>query len=413
MSNQPFDLIVVGAGAAGIMAAITAARQGKKVLLLEKLPTIGAKLKATGGGRCNLTNTLPPEIFMERFGREGRFMTEALHAFNHHALMDFFEVLGVQTHAPDGHRVFPITHNSSTIIVALEEEMKRLAITLLCSQKVTRLVCETGEMTGVETLTQTFNAPNVIIATGGLGYPTLGAGGDGFVFASALGHRVSELYPAMMPLHVKETWVKNCRADTIAGAELRVDLPKHKGLRARGDLIFTSHGIRGPVVLDFAREITPLLEKYGQVPLLVNLTKGLNAEQIRIHLKNEALKNPDLSILLHVNTLLPDSVAREVCFLAEINPDMRFNKLLGLEKDNLINLLAWTPLIVIGHDGFKSAMITRGGVSLKEIYPKTMGSKLVKGLYFCGEVMNLDGPCGGFNLQWSFSSGYVAGLTLS
>ena len=190
---------------------------------------------------------------------------------------------------------------------------------------------------------------------------------------------------------------------------MRVDLPKHKRLKAVGDLIFTSRGIRGPVVLDFAREITAILEKQGEVPLLVNLTKGLNAEQIRAHLKGEALKNSEASILLHVNTLLPLSVAKELCTNAQITADERFSKLSGQEKDRLITLLAWTPLTVVGHDGFKSAMITRGGVCLKEICPKTMQSKLVKGLYFCGEVMNLDGPCGGFNLQWSFSSGYIAG----
>jgi len=174
-------------------------------------------------------------------------------------------------------------------------------------------------------------------------------------------------------------------------------------------LIFTSKGIRGPVVLDFAREITPLLEKYGEVPLHVNLLKGMNEEQIRGHLKSEIAKNPAMSVLEFLRTLLPLSVAKEFCLLCDITTDERFSKLIGHHKDALIKLLANTPLTVVGHDGFKSAMITRGGVSLKEIEPKTMQSKIVQGLYFCGEVMNLDGPCGGFNLQWSFSSGYLAG----
>ena len=408
-ADNSFDLIVIGAGAAGMMASITAARNGNKVLLLEKLPTIGAKLKATGGGRCNLTNTLSPEAFMERFGRDGRFMKDALEAFSHEALIAFFEELGVLTHAPDGYRVFPLSHQSSTILEAFEVEIERLGIALLCSAKVEELLSEEGHIIGVKTEQETYFAPHVIVATGGLGYPTLGAEGDGFMFATSVGHKVTELYPAMMPLHVKEKWVQNCRADTIAGVEMRVDLPKHKRLKAVGDLIFTSRGIRGPVVLDFAREITAILDKQGEVPLLVNLTKGLNAEQIRVHLKNEALKNPDASTLLHVSTLLPLSVAKELCTNAQINPDERFSKLSGQEKDRLIALLTWTPLTVVGHDGFKSAMITRGGVCLKEICPKTMQSKVVKGLYFCGEVMNLDGPCGGFNLQWSFSSGYIAG----
>lgn len=408
--QNSFDLIVIGAGAAGLMAAISAARRGRKVLLLEQLSHIGAKLKATGGGRCNLSNTLSNEAFMERFGREGRFMTPALEAFNHQDLIAFFESIGVQSHAPDGHRIFPITHDSSTIITAFEKEVQKLGITLLCSQKVNDIHRQNESVCGVTTETQKYEAKAIIIATGGLGYPTLGAHGDGFEFAKRLGHTITPLYPAMMPLHVKETWVQQCRADTIAKAYIRVNLPKAKHLHACGDLIFTNKGIRGPVVLDFAREITPLLEKYGEVPLHVNLLKGLNEEQILAHLKRESIQNPEASLFVHLCTMLPASVAREFCMLCEIHPEERFSKLKGQHKDALMKLLANTPLNVIGHDGFKSAMITRGGVSLKEIEPKTMQSKLVKGLYFCGEVMNLDGPCGGFNLQWSFSSGYLAGV---
>lgn len=391
------------------MAAISAARQNKKVLLLEQLPRIGAKLKATGGGRCNLSNTLSNEAFMESFGKEGRFMSDALKAFSHEDLVAFFETLGVQSHAPDGHRIFPITHDSGTIITAFEKELHKVGVTLMCSQRVKSIdVCQ-QQIVGVSSEEAQYKAPSVVIATGGLGYPTLGACGDGFAFAKSLGHTISPLYPAMMPLHVKENWVQECRADTIAKAHIRVNLPKVKNIHATGDLIFTSKGIRGPVVLDFAREITPLLEKYGEVPLHVNLVKGLNEEQIRVHLKKEASKHPQATILEHLCTLLPVSVAKEFCLLCELMPEAAFSKLKGLHKDALIKLIATTPLTIVGHDGFKAAMITRGGVSLKEIEPKTMESKLIQGLYFCGEVMNLDGPCGGFNLQWSFSSGHLAG----
>jgi len=408
-SKSSYDLIVVGAGAAGMISAITAARRGNKVLLLEKLSKIAAKLKATGGGRCNLTNTLSNEDFMARFGREGRFMTPALNLFDHRALMAFFADIGVESHAPDGYRVFPISHSSVSIITALEEEMARLGITLICNARVESLEHNGEHVSGVRTSDQSYRAPNIIIATGGLGYPQLGAEGDGFAIASAAGHKVTELYPAMMPLRTHETWVASCRADTLPKVEIRINLPKAKNIRAHGDLIFTSSGIRGPVVLDVAREITPLIEKYGEVPLLVNFTKGLNEEQLREHIKSEIYKNPEQSILTHIMTLLPESVARELCALAHANPDMGFNKLEGFQRDQLIKLLAWTPLTVVGHDGFKMAMITRGGVSLKEIRPETMESKVLKGLYFCGEVMNLDGPCGGYNLQWSFASGYTAG----
>jgi hypothetical protein len=213
----------------------------------------------------------------------------------------------------------------------------------------------------------------------------------------------------MMPLRTKEEWVKNCRADTIAKVELRVNMKKHKKLRAKGDLIFTNHGIRGPVVLDFAREVTPLLKKYNEVPLLLNLTKGKNEEDIQKHFKKELAKEPALSALELVSTLLPEPLAQELCKLAELDPHAKYKKAEGAKRAKLISLLAWTPLNVTGHDGFKMAMITRGGISLKEIDPKSMQSRLVRGLYFCGEIMNLDGPCGGYNLQWSFASGYLAG----
>jgi predicted Rossmann fold flavoprotein len=404
-----FDVIVVGSGAAGMIAAITAARRNKKVLLLEKLSKLGAKLKATGGGRCNLTNTLPNDEFMARFGREGRFMTPALEAFDHKKLMSFFEEIGVESHAPDGYRVFPITHNAGTILEALEGEMRKLGVKVFCSQRVDELLFNDKRMEGVKTQDASYYASNVVVATGGLGYPVLGAEGDGYPLAESVGHKVTELFPAMMPLKVKESWVENCRADTIAKVELRVDLKKAKKLRAKGDLIFTKTGIRGPVVLDFAREVTPLISKYGEVPLLLNLTKGKNEDELLKHIKKQIEIDPSQSTLDILKTLLPEALSKELCKLAGADYAVGFNKLEGIVRAELIRLLAWTPLTVTGHDGFKMAMITRGGVSLKEIRPETMESKVIKGLFFCGEVMNLDGPCGGYNLQWSFASGYLAG----
>lgn len=407
-----YDLIVIGSGAAGMIAAITAAREGKKVLLLEKLSQVGAKLKATGGGRCNLTNTLDNETFMNRFGRDGRFMMPALEQFDHHALIEFFKEIGVESHAPDGFRVFPVTHSSGTIINALKSEMESLGVEVRCSQKVETLEHDGLKVIGVHTGDTHYLAPHVIVATGGMGYPMLGAEGDGYLLAESTGHKVTELYPAMMPLKTKEHWVAECRADTIAKVTMHVALKKYKKLKATGDLIFTKNGIRGPVVLDFSREITPLLQKFEEVPLLMNLTKGMNEEEIRAHFKKALEKNPHQNTLDLVKTLLPESVSLELCKMAEIDPDLALSKQKGAARDTLFKLLAWTPLTVTGHDGFKMAMITRGGVSLKEIDPYTMQSRRLEGLYFCGEVMNLDGPCGGYNLQWSFSSGYLAGKLL-
>jgi len=395
------DAIIIGGGPAGIMAAISAKKLEKRVLLIEKLSAIGAKLKATGGGRCNLTNRLDNATFMEHFGRNGRFMQEALRAFSHQDLTQFFQSIGVETHSPDGFRIFPTTHSSVTIIEALKKQLQHIGVEVMLAQTI-HSITKTQHFT-IHTANTTLEAHNIIIATGGLGYPMLGASGDGHRWASALGHSITPLYPAMLPLHTQERWVANCKADTIPKATLRVALSK--ATKAKGDLIFTSKGIRGPVVLDFAREITPLLHKYGTVPIEINLTKGMNEEQIREHLKQTSYD----TISQSVAKLLPQSLSLELLKLADIDATLHYKALEGAKRDRLIKILAWTPLTVIGSDGFDKAMITRGGVSLKEIDPKTMQSKKTEGLYFAGEVIDIDGPCGGYNLQWSFSSGFLAG----
>ncbi len=396
-----------------MIAAITAGRAGKRVLLLEKLPKIGAKLKATGGGRCNLSNTLSNEAFTQAFGKDGRFMQTAIDAFDHHALRDFFAEIGVETDAPDGFRIFPVGHNSQTILDALSTEMARVGVEVQCGQRVKEIKKNNNQfIVGCVTRTKTtttYTTQTLILATGGKGYPQLGAEGDGYDLAGSLGHTSTSIFPAMMPLKVAEKWVDSCRADTIANAHISVDIKKYKKLQARGDLIFTKQGIRGPVVLDFSREITPLLAKGIEVPILINMTKGLNEEQIRAHIKTKLSDPTPYSTQELLETLLPSSLSAVLCDLANADPELGFSKQKGAVREKLIKLLAWTPLTVTGHDGFDKAMITRGGIKLGEIDPHTMESKLVEGLYFCGEVVNLDGPCGGYNLQWAFSSGFLAG----
>lgn len=412
MKTNNYDVIVIGSGGAGMIASITARKQGKKVLLLEKLPSLGAKLKATGGGKCNLTNTLSSEEFMNSFGKNGRFMTTAINMLNRDSLREFFLSIGVQTDTKDGFRIFPVTHNSSTIIKALEKELNSLGVEVQCDQTVKKLLINENRISGVQTQNNTYSSKNVIIATGGLGFPMLGANGDGYEFAKELGHKVTDLYPAMLPVYTKETWVSNCTADTIAKAIIKIDLKKAKKLKAVGDLIFTSKGLRGPVILDFSREITPLLEKYNEVPLLINMVKGKSEDEILQDIKKHASLNSDSTVLDNVSSFLPNSVSIELCKIVNADITLKFKEQNGEVRNNLIKILANTPLTVIDSVGFKKAMITRGGVTLKEIDPTTMRSKLVNGLYFCGEVMDLDGPCGGYNLQWSFSSGNLAGHLL-
>ena len=407
--SASYDLIIIGAGASGMIAAIMAVRSGQRVLVLEKLGRCGAKLQATGGGRCNLTNRLDNETLMERFGKQGRFMQRALDRFDSEALTRFFDGLEVETHAPDGFHVFPVSHKSETILRAMEGEMARLGVTVRTAESVAEILATDTTVSGVRTAKDTYPARRILIATGGQGYPQLGSEGDGYGLAEALGHTTAPLYPAMMPLHTAETWVAGCRADTLPRVTLRVDLKKHRRLHATGDLIFTRNGIRGPVVLDFSREITPLLSHYDTVPILAQLTGGKNEEEIRQHIKKARESDPQHTTLALLMTLLPESVSRALCGLAGADPALGFGKLPGRVRDHLIRLLVATPLTIIGHDGFAKAMITRGGIRLKEVNPKTLESTKIHGLYFAGEVLDLDGPCGGYNLQWAFASGVLAG----
>jgi len=409
-----YNVVVVGSGAAGLIAAIQSAQNGNTTLLLEKLPQLASKLKATGGGRCNLSNTLENDVFMKSFGKNGRFMRDALEELNYIKLMEFFKSIGVETHIPDGFRIFPTTHSSNTIIEALKNKLLELHVDIKTNQKLQEIVVNNNKIEAVKTQSSIYNTNKIILATGGLGYPTLGATGDGYEIVKNLGHSITNIYPAMMPLHTVEKWQANCTADTIAKVTIKVDSKENKikKLKAMGDLIFTKKGLRGPVILDFAREITPYLDIYTNVPILINLTKGMNENDILHHIKNETTKNPQSSIEEQLSKILPLSVIKELCKLCEIDSKQTFKNISGITKNKLIKILAWTPFTINGHDGFDKAMITRGGISLKEIDPKTMQSKIVRGLYFAGEIVNLDGPCGGYNLQWAFSSGYLAGKQL-
>ena len=403
-----YDLIVIGAGPAGIFASISAREDKKRVLLLEKMPQIALKLKATGGGKCNLTNTLKQDEFVAKFGRNGRFIEKALNVFSQKDLQDFFASIGVPTIARDGFRVFPINHSSSLILDALNRKLEDENIEVKTSIKIEKIE-KIDDIFVVSSQNGSFKSKNLVLATGGLGYPTLGANGDGYIFSSSFGHNITKTHPAMMPLFTKETNFASCKADTIAKAILKVNIPKYKNLKLVGDLIFTNSGLRGPVILDFAREITPILSNYNEVPLLISFVKGKNEDEIYKHLKDEIGKNPENNILQNLETFLAFSVAKEILNICEIKDDLRFKQIEGIKREKLIKTLVWTPFTIIGHDGFKHAMITRGGVSLKEIDDKTMQSRLVSGLYFCGELVDIDGPCGGYNLQWSFSSGFLAG----
>jgi len=402
-----FDLAIVGGGASGLVAAIAAARRGKRVVVCEKSASPGLKLLSTGGQRCNLSNTLSREEFMERVGRDGRFMGPALEVLGGQKLREFFAELGIATVVHDGFRVWPETRESATVLAGLLGEQERLGVEFALGCRVVSLEHD-GEYFAVVHERGDFRAHEVILATGGLALPGSGACGDGYELARRFGHHVTPRYPAGVPLLTAEKWPARCTAHTIGKARLQVALKSHSRIVRTGDLIFTSKGIAGPVVLDISREISPLLERFETVPLWLDLGRGRNQEEW-LEIFKTWRQGGTATVQVHLAEHFPHELAEVFCELVGIEEPLAIRHLGGARREELIRILVKTPLTVVATGGYDAAFVTRGGVSLKEVRPETLESKLQPGLYLCGEVFDLDGPCGGFNLQWAFASGYLAG----
>lgn len=403
-----YDVVVIGGGASGMVAAISAARAGRKTLICESSRRLGTKVLATGGRRCNLTNTLTAEEFMSRVKPHGRFMAPALKLLGGDKLRAFFAGLGMETVVLDGFRVWPSTRRSSTVLAALTDELARLGVDVAVRCRVSGV---RRDSTGfhVEHAGGTYTAPHVVLATGGLALPRSGALGDGYDMAESLGLRTTPRYPAGVPLVTKEDWTARCVAHTVGKARMEVALPKCGRFTLTGALIFTRDGIRGPVVLDLSREISPLLAKHGEVPLLMNLCDGKTGEDWQRFFK-AAKRTGSATVVSVVAQHLAEPIAEAICELAGVDATLTMHHLTGQQRHRLTQLLVKTPLTITGTTGYDGAFITRGGVRLKEVRPDTLESKQQPGLFLCGEVLDIDGPCGGFNLQWAFASGYLAGL---
>jgi predicted Rossmann fold flavoprotein len=341
---------------------------------------------------------------MARFGRDGRFMAPALTRLDATGLREFLAELGVATHAPDGQRVFPVTHQSTTVHAALLAEMERLGVELRLGTAATGLDIACGRVQGVATTAGYLPAAHVVFATGGRGYPALGGSEAGYELLRQAGHRITETFPAMVPLRTLEDWPARCRADTVPRATLEIRQRGRRGIRATGDLIFTENGLAGPLVLDVSREITPLLARQGQLPAVLHLTE---ADEDAWDERLEAAP-AGAALVQQLRNWLPESLADICCELAGIGPT-RPAPLGGRNRRRLAAILARTPVTLVGSDGWDKAMVTRGGVALRDVDPDTLASRLVPNLFLAGEVLDLDGPCGGFNLQWAFASGFLAG----
>jgi predicted Rossmann fold flavoprotein len=421
MPEPVFDLAVVGAGPAGLLAAIAAAESRRTpgtgtaravaggIVLLEQLPRPGVKLLATGGGRCNLTSTLPPDEFPARFGRHGRFILPALAAFGPDALRRFLHSLGVPTTAPDGLHVFPVSDSAADVQRALVRRARELGVRLRLATAARALWIEDDALRGLETSRGRVAANAVILATGGKGYPDLGATGSGYALARQAGHTIVEPTPALVPLVTRETWPREIAGLALSPARAHIDIPGRPRAGITGDILFTHTGLSGPAVLDLSGDVAVLLSDRAEVPLRLNLAPRTTRAEWLARLDSWPLSEGRKTLRTLLAAHFPRALADLLCRLAGLDPATRPAQVSRPARRALADLLTALPLTVTATEGWDRAMVTRGGVALKEVDPQTLASRRLPGLAFAGEILDLDGPSGGFNLQWAFSSGRLAG----
>lgn len=408
-SSRICDALVVGAGPAGMMAAISAALRGASVVLIEQLTRPGMKLLATGGGRCNVTNTLEEEEFMSRFGKQGRFLQPALSMLNSTKLRAFLAKHGAPTMTPDGFHVYPASHSSTTIQQALWRFCAELNIERRLGVEAKELVIRENTVAGLQTSAGAMVAQNVVLATGGKSYSKLGATGSGYVLAARSGHPITALLPVLVPLVTRETWPPALSGVSLRQVRVWIDLPLRQTCDRVGDMLFTRTGISGPAILDLSRDVVPLLQKHGDVPIRLDIQPQTTVEQWRGRFDEWQSAHGRKKIVNLLDRHLPASLAKMILRLARLAEETSAASFSRPQREAVLGLVNRLPLIIQSAGGFDCAMATRGGVDLRAVDSKTLQSKKIRGLYFAGELLDLDGPCGGYNLQWAFSSGWLAG----
>lgn len=403
-------VIVAGGGAAGMMAAVTAARNGKKVLLIEKNEKLGRKLFITGKGRCNITNSADIEDLFSAVVSNPKFLYSSFYSLTNDQVIDFFEDLGVKTKVERGGRVFPESDHSSDVIRALEQEMKRLGVEVCLKSEVKEILIEDENAGGVILSSgKKLYSDAVIIATGGVSYPSTGSTGDGYRFARACGHKVTELSPSLVPMEVKEWYAKELMGLSLRNIEIRITAGKKKLYEEFGEMLFTHYGVTGPVILS-ASSIVGRRLKEQELTLHIDLKPALTEEQLDKRVLREFEANHNRQFKNAVDSLFPAKLKPVIVELSGIPEEKKVNEVTKEERLRFVHLIKDFTMTLTGLRGYNEAIITKGGVSVKEIDPGTMESKLVKGLYFAGEVLDLDAVTGGYNLQIAWSTGYLAGL---
>ncbi len=409
------SVIVIGAGAAGMMAAIAASEHGAKVTLLEQNEKTGKKVFITGKGRCNITNACETEKFFDHVISNGKFLYSAFYQLDNQAVIRFFEEAGCKCKEERGERIFPVSDHSSDVIAALNRKMTQNKVDVRLHTKVKELLFEETEerkeVVGVILSDgQKLCADKVIIATGGKSYEATGSTGDGYRFAIDAGHSIKEIKPALVPFTVEETWCMAMQGLALKNVGIFLQSDKKRIYEGFGEMLFTHFGVSGPLILSASSHY---VKKYlGQpVTLFIDLKPALTAQQLDKRILRDFEENKNKQFKNSLDGLLPAKMVPVIMKLSGILPEKKVNEITREERARLVDLLKNLTMHVTGTRDFKEAIITQGGVHVKEVNPSTLESKLVKNLYFAGEVLDLDAVTGGFNLQIAWSTGYLAGVS--
>ncbi len=403
-------IAVAGGGAAGMMAACAAAEVGCEVVLLEKNEKLGKKIYITGKGRCNLTNACEPERFFSQVVRNPKFLYSAFHGFDNRAAMDFFEREGCRLKTERGDRVFPVSDHASDVTRALTRALMAHGVRIRLNSPVSRVLLDReGAACGLQLADGgREEADAVILATGGLSYPSTGSTGDGLRMARELGHTVTPCSPALVPFEIREAWCEKLQGLALKNVELVLFQNGKEKYRGFGEMLFTHFGVSGPLVLTAASYYDPSLTKEAQLRL--DLKPALTAEQLDRRLLREFEENKNKQFQNALDKLFPARLIPVMTALSGIDPEKKAHAITRQERQQFAGLICSLPLTVTGTRGFSEAVITRGGVATKEVNPSTMESRLVRGLYFSGEMLDVDALTGGFNLQIAWSTGHLAGM---
>lgn len=401
-------VIVIGGGAAGIIAAGRAAELGADVALLEKMPQLGIKISITGKGRCNLTSGEEMDKFIEAFGPTGKFLINAFAKFFSEDLIDFFESIGIKTVQERGKRIFPLSGSAKDIVKALIIYLNKQGVKINTKTAVKEILTKDNKVIGVDTNKGIFNGDAVILATGGASYPQTGSTGDGYSMAKRLGHTIIPIRPALVPIEVKEAYVKDLQGLALNNVSVYVCLDGNIIAEALGEMLFTHFGLSGPIILTLSKAIVDSLPK-GKVEVSIDLKPALSKEKLELRFLRELKEHGNKNIDNMLKNLLPQSMIPVFIKLVSISHDKKVHQITQKERIEIINLLKDMRFTITRHRPLDEAIVTAGGVSIKEIDPKTMESKIIKNLFICGEVLDVDAKTGGYNLQAAFSTGWAAG----